>query len=146
MFYCCKNLVNLDVTNFNTKNSKSFYCMFYNCNNLKKIDVSKFNSSKCETIRCMFEFCNSITEIDMINWDMSNLKYIEHKNSNSEKPLISDEPEDITKKDEYKELLESLTGILDGNPLFYNSNGVVINTLDNGSKLTLVYNRLVNLF
>ena len=71
------------------------------------------------------------------------LKYIEHKNSNSEKPLISDEPEDITKKDEYKELLESLTGILDGNPLFYNSNGVVINTLDNGSKLTLVYNRLV---
>ena len=25
MFYECNNLVNLDVTNFNTKNSKSFY-------------------------------------------------------------------------------------------------------------------------
>ena len=75
MFQGCNNLVNLDVTNFNTKNSKSFYCMFYNCNNLKKIDVSKFNSSKCETIYGMFINCRSITEIDMINWDMSNLKY-----------------------------------------------------------------------
>ena len=75
MFYGCNNLVNLDVTNFNTKNSKSFYYMFCNCNNLKKIDVSKFNSSKCETINSMFWDCKSITEIDMINWDMSNLKY-----------------------------------------------------------------------
>ena len=75
MFYICNNLVNLDVTNFNTKNSKSFYYMFYECYNLKKIDVSKFNSSKCESIYSMFFGCNNITEIDMINWDMSNLKY-----------------------------------------------------------------------
>ena len=75
MLQGCHNLVNIDVTNFNTKNSKSFYYMFAYCNNLKNIDVSKFNSSKCETIYAMFWDCKSITEIDMINWDMSNLKY-----------------------------------------------------------------------
>ena len=75
MFYCCRNLTDLDVTYLNTKSSISFRNMFYGCESLKKIDVSKFNSSKCETIYQMFMNCKSITEIDMIDWDMSNLKY-----------------------------------------------------------------------
>jgi hypothetical protein len=72
------------------------------------------------------------------------LKYIEYRNSQeSDKPLVSDEPEDITKKEDYKELITNLTAILDANPLFYNSNGINISSLDNATKLTLIYNRLV---
>ncbi len=72
------------------------------------------------------------------------LKYIEAKNSNNTNntPLVDDQPEDITKKEDYKDLINYLVGILDANPLFYNSNGVSINSLDNATKLTLVYNRL----
>ena len=84
MFDRCENLIDLDVTNFNTKNSKSFIFMFNECKNLKKIDVSKFNTSKCENIRAMFQNCHSIEEIDMINWDMSNLKY---ENKYKENPI-----------------------------------------------------------
>ncbi len=75
MFRGCKNLIDLDVSNLNTKNSKSFAFMFSECCNLSKIDVSKFDSSNCEIIFGMFSHCYNIEEIDMINWDMSNLKY-----------------------------------------------------------------------
>ena len=75
MFSCCYNLIDLDVSNFNTKNSKSFLYMFCDCYNLNNIDVSKFDSSNCEIIYGMFSHCYNIEEIDMINWDMSNLKY-----------------------------------------------------------------------
>lgn len=72
------------------------------------------------------------------------LKYIEYRsNQTSDKPLISDEPEDITKKEDYKELITSLVDILDANPMFYSTKGVVISSLDAPTKLTLVYNRLV---
>ena len=74
MFLFFMNLVDLDMTNFNTKNSKSFRSMFYGCTNIKKIDGFKFDSSKCEEIKCMFCGCGNITGIDMINWDMSNFK------------------------------------------------------------------------
>ena len=85
MMFCeCCNLVELDVTNFNTKNSKSFQCMFSGCEKLVKIDVSKFNTSKCENIYGMFINCYCISEIDMINWDMSNLKY---ENENRDNPI-----------------------------------------------------------
>ena len=75
MFCYCRNLIDLDVSNFNTQNSKSFAEMFFCCEKLKKIDVSKFNSSKCENISGMFGNCSELEEIDMINLDMSNLKY-----------------------------------------------------------------------
>ena len=75
MFNGCVKLVDLDVTNFNTKNSKSFKGMFNNMKNLEKIDVSKFNTSKCENINSMFEGCYKLTEIDMFNWDISNLNF-----------------------------------------------------------------------
>ena len=71
------------------------------------------------------------------------LKYLEKQNSNDNNNEVVDEyPKDITKKEEYSELISNLTGILDANPLFYNSNGVSVKTMDNNTKLTLVYNRL----
>ena len=75
-FFCnCENLVDLDISNLNTKNAISFKSMFGGCSNLKNIDVSKFDSSKCKSIYGMFSGCNNIKEIDMINWNMSNLQY-----------------------------------------------------------------------
>ena len=44
MFYECKELIELDVSKFDTKNSITFESMFEGCINLQKIDVSKFNS------------------------------------------------------------------------------------------------------
>lgn len=74
MFYNCRNLEELDVSHFNTKNSLTFKNMFVNCEELKVIDVSKFDSSKCITIDSIFWGCRSLSEIDMINWDISSIE------------------------------------------------------------------------
>jgi surface protein len=76
MFYNCHNLKKINVSNFNTKKSKTFQSMFEGCFRLKKVDVSLFNSSKCENIDSMFCNCLNIKEIDMLNWNMSNIKKI----------------------------------------------------------------------
>ena len=74
MFRSCSNIEELDVFNFNTKNSISFKGMFQGCTKLKKIDVSNFNSSNCTDINYIFERCENISEINMINWNMSKIK------------------------------------------------------------------------
>ena len=71
-----RNLKNIDVSNFNTKNSTAFEMMFCGCKKVEKIDVSKFDSSKCTSIFSMFKNCENISQIDMINWDMGQLENI----------------------------------------------------------------------
>ena len=78
MFYGCNNLEKLDVSYFNTKNSKSFYYMFWGCSKLKVINVSKFKTTNCEIISSMFARCSSLESIDMLNWDMKNIYYIDY--------------------------------------------------------------------
>ena len=44
MFYECENLINLDLSNFNTNNVIDMSYMFYKCENLINIDLSGFNT------------------------------------------------------------------------------------------------------
>ena len=82
MFAGCSSLINLDVSNFHTRNSESFYSMFCDCKSLKHIDVSNFDSFKCENINSMFHNCYNIINIDMMNFDLSKLKYDNENNLN----------------------------------------------------------------
>ena len=77
MFGGCKNLEKLDVSYFNTNNSKSFNCMFCGCSKLKEINVSKFKTTNCEKINSIFSGC-SLESIDMLNWDMKNINRIDN--------------------------------------------------------------------
>ena len=53
MFAGCRNLLDLDVTNFSTRQSNSFQGMFCDCNKLKYIDVSRFDAFRCQNINGM---------------------------------------------------------------------------------------------
>ena len=44
MFYGCKNLKELNLSNFNTDNVRDMEEMFSACKNLKYLDLSKFNT------------------------------------------------------------------------------------------------------
>ena len=44
MFYDCKSLKSLDISNFNTQNVNNMSGMFYNCKSLTSLDVSNFNT------------------------------------------------------------------------------------------------------
>ena len=78
MFCGCENLEKLDVSYFNTNNSKSFGYMFCVCSKLKEINVSKFKTTNCENINHMFYDCFSLESIDMLNWDMKNINNIDY--------------------------------------------------------------------
>ena len=44
MFYNCSLLINLDVSNFDTKNVVDMNYVFSDCLSLKNLNISKFNT------------------------------------------------------------------------------------------------------
>ena len=72
-------------------------------------------------------------------------KFLEHRDKeNDNTPVVEDDGiMDITEDEDSVELVNSLLLILDKDPMFYSTEGVSVNTLDNKSKLILVYNTLL---
>ncbi|MGN1371601.1 MAG: hypothetical protein ACI4XM_04950 [Candidatus Coprovivens sp.] len=71
-------------------------------------------------------------------------RYLESRD-NEETPIIEDDGIiDITEDKDSVELIESLLGILDKNPMFYSTQGISSSTMDNTSKLILIYNKIIN--
>ena len=74
MFYGCSSLVNADLTNIKTTNTRYVGQMFYNCSNLHSVDLSNFYSpSSMINAGSMFYGCTSLTRIDMRSFDFSNI-------------------------------------------------------------------------
>jgi len=73
MFYKCNNLININVTNFNTQNVTNMKSMFYECSSLKNLDLSNFNTLNVTHMSCMFSWCSSLTNIDLSNFNTQNV-------------------------------------------------------------------------
>ena len=73
IFYGCRNLPSLDVSNFNTSKVTNMSSMFYNCSSLPSLDVSNFNTSNVTDMGYMFYNCRSLTSLDVSNFDTSNV-------------------------------------------------------------------------
>ena len=71
MFAYCSGLTSLDVSNFDTSNVKGMDHMFYNCRHLTNLDVSKFDTSNVTDMSSMFKICSGLTSLDVSNFDMS---------------------------------------------------------------------------
>ena len=74
MFYCCKNLVELDLTNWNTISLQTARQMFYNCSNLKIIkNIENWQLPNIKDVSYMFYDCAKL-DVDLSNWDLTNIK------------------------------------------------------------------------
>lgn len=72
-------------------------------------------------------------------------KYLESREDEEQTPLIEDDGIlDITNDEGSVELINSLLTILDKNPMFYSTKGISTSTMDNTSKLLLVYNNIMD--
>ena len=69
MFYDCKSLININLSNFNTENITDMSYMFYNCYSLNSINLSNFNTKKVENMKYMFYNCDSLTNINLSYFD-----------------------------------------------------------------------------
>lgn len=74
MFYGCKSLTSLDLSNFDTSNVTDMKWMFFRDYALTTIgDVSKWNTKKVTDMYGMFYFCSKIS-VDCSNWDVSQVE------------------------------------------------------------------------
>lgn len=63
MFYGCKSLKNVDLSNFNIENAEGINHMFYGCESLISLDLSSFNTSKVRQMSHMFYKCTNLKTI-----------------------------------------------------------------------------------
>ena len=58
---------------WDTSNIENMSGMFQNCKNLKNLDVSNFDTSNVTDMGVMFHICNSLTYLDLSSFDTSNV-------------------------------------------------------------------------
>ena len=82
MFAGCKNIININFINFNTKYVKNMEYMFSGCSNLINLDLSKFDTINVENMEGMF----GIYSIN-INKEESIKEYLENNSCKNLKTI-----------------------------------------------------------
>ena len=68
----CKEIISLDLSNFNTSKVTDMGFMFNNCNKLKEIKgINKFNTNNVTNMTTMFQECNELISLDLSNFNTS---------------------------------------------------------------------------
>ena len=65
MFWNCKNLTSLDLSNFNTENVTTMNDMFSGCKNLTSLNLSNFNTENVTYMEYMFYGCKNLTDVTL---------------------------------------------------------------------------------
>ena len=73
MFYKCRNIKVLDLSNFDTSNVTNMRRMFSDCYFLRKLDLSNFDTSSVTNMGSMFRDCEKLSEVDVSHFDTSNV-------------------------------------------------------------------------
>ena len=71
MFSGCKDISEIDVSNFNFSTVTDFSSMFSRCSNLTSISFSNFYAPKAKFFDYMFSNCSRLGSIDLSNFKMS---------------------------------------------------------------------------
>ena len=77
MFYGCRSLISLDLSNFNTQNVTDMGYMFYDCNSLISLDLSNFCTQNVNDMESMFSHCNSLTSLNLSNFNTQTITDME---------------------------------------------------------------------
>ena len=72
IFFGCKNLITIDLSNFNTKNINNISGMFWQCLSLTKINLINFNTQNVKNMSNVFWGCCSLTKIDLSSFNTEN--------------------------------------------------------------------------
>lgn len=71
-------------------------------------------------------------------------KYLDSKSEEETPEIVADGVIDITDKKEYSETIDKLYSLISGNSIFYSSKGISLETMDNNTKLSLMYTYALN--
>ena len=76
MFYGMSNLTSLNLSNFDTSNVTKMYDMFSNMSNLTTLDLSNFNTSNITNMHKMFSGMSSLTALNLSSFNTSQVTYM----------------------------------------------------------------------
>ena len=93
LFFGCGNLVDIDLSNFETDNLENMSNMFYNCSKIKKLDLSNFDTNHVTNMSGMFYGCKELTNLNLFYPGIDSEKnfanifydYLGYKNDNLSK-------------------------------------------------------------
>ena len=74
MFYQCSNLISINFENFDTSQVSEMGSVFRSCSKLSSLNLSSFDTSKVASMGAMFNLCTNLKTINLINFDISNVK------------------------------------------------------------------------
>ena len=72
MFYNCKSLKSLNLSNIDTSRVTDMNSMFKNCLSLKNLDISSFKTLNVNNMDYLFSGCNSLETLNLSSFDTSN--------------------------------------------------------------------------
>ena len=75
MFYNCKVLSSLDISEFITSNVINISFMFYSTK-FNQLDLSHFNTCNVQNMISIFAGCNDLRILNVSNWDFSKVTHI----------------------------------------------------------------------
>ena len=73
MFQGCKELTNINLSNFKSDDVTNMVSMFRDCYSLKNINLSNLNTLKVSDMSAMFYGCNSLIDINLSDFDTKNV-------------------------------------------------------------------------
>lgn len=71
LFYQNTNLININVSNWDTSNITSLRSTFGSASNLESVDFSEWNVSNVTTFYALFDSCPNLKTIDVSKWNTS---------------------------------------------------------------------------
>ena len=100
MFYQCRNLQSLNLASFNTEKVTDMSNMFYDCHKLQSLDLSSFNTQKVNNMNNMFYGCYRLENLDLSSFNTKNVKKFDKMFEscyNIERVILSYEASNISK-------------------------------------------------
>ena len=71
IFCACSNIIEIDLSQFNSSQVTNMRGMFDSCFSLKSLNLSNFDTSKVTSMRSMFWSCKLLTSINLSSFDIS---------------------------------------------------------------------------
>ena len=78
MFFGCKSLEILNLSNLKTNNVTDMSYMFYECSSLKELNLSSFKTNNVINMSHMFYGCESLKELDLSSFKINNVTDISY--------------------------------------------------------------------
>ena len=74
LFYGCDDIIELNLSQFNTSQVYNMFQMFEGCSSLKSLDLSHFDSSSVIRMDDLFNGCSSLESLDLSHFKTSSVK------------------------------------------------------------------------